>query len=287
MLGQRTEVTREVTTESPSHRVFPMQSIKVLSLVMTLALGWCAQRYESANLVFTRAYLRSPDIEFDAPVDVDWERLARSHYGDARLANPDRDELRKQWSEISSASTIEYRADVPPMFRSGSFYLLAESGSGFVEPAELHGAVTYATDQAATRISQPSFSGNVHARRPARAGDAGFVVYSPVRFTVSTIDALSSRNQEPRLSVRRDGDENVFTLAYRGKLIAVDRKPAKYPVLQSSALFSFQQNSAAYLLIRWAPDKDCIEACCEHAYSLYRIGDFAERVLENSYDCDV
>jgi hypothetical protein len=44
----------EVTTDRPSYRVFPMQSMKVLSLVMTLALGWSAQRYESVNLVFTR-----------------------------------------------------------------------------------------------------------------------------------------------------------------------------------------------------------------------------------------
>ncbi len=191
--------------------------------------------------------------------------MARSHYGDARLANPDRDELRKQWSEVSGASTIEYRTDVPPIFRSGGFYLLAESGSGFLEPTELKGTVTYKTDQDATRISQPGFSGTVHGRRTARTGDAGFIVYSPMPFTVSIVDALFSRNQEPRCLVRRDGDENVFTLAYRGKLIAVDRKTAKYPVLQSSTLFSFQQSSAAYLLIRWAPDKDCIEACCEHA----------------------
>jgi len=32
---------------------------------------------------------------------------------------------------------------------------------------------------------------------------------------------------------------------------------------------------------------DCIEACCEHAYSLYRVGDAAELVLENFYGLDV
>src|SRR5215831_8830900 len=130
-----------------------MQSMKILSVVMTLVLAWPQQRYENANLVFTPAYLRARDIEFDAPVNVDWEKLARSHYGDAKLANPDRDELRRRWNEGSAAATIEYDTDVPQIFRSGTFYLLAESGSGLVVPTKLTGTVTYKSDQDAVQIS--------------------------------------------------------------------------------------------------------------------------------------
>jgi len=264
-----------------------MQSMKILSIVMPFLLAWPQQRYENANLVFTSAYLRSRDIEFDTPLDVDWEKLARTHYGDAKLANPDRDEIRKQWNEISRGATIEYDADVPQMFRSGAFYLLAESESGFVEPTKLTGSVTYKSDEDAVQIAPPMFSGTIHGTGTSLATDAGFMVYSPVRVPVSRIDGLTSRKQDPRLSVRREHDENVFTLALAGKLTTVGRKPAKYPVLQSATLFSFGQGATTYLLIRWAPDKDCIEACCEHAYSLYRVGDAAELILENFYGCDV
>jgi hypothetical protein len=49
----------------------------------------------------------------------------------------------------------------------------------------------------------------------------------------------------------------------------------------------FFGNDAESFPCRDRDAKDCIEACCEHAYSLYRIGDLADLVLENFYDCDV
>ena len=263
-----------------------MRSMKMLSLAVTLVLGWPQQRYENANLIFTPAYLRSGDVEFDTPLDVDWEALARNHYGSAKLTNPDRDEIRRRWSEVTGA-TFEFDASLPPLFKSGTFYLIAESGSGFLEPTQLKGTVTYQSDEAATQISAPTFYGTVLTAVNPRPADAGFIVYSPVRRTVTKIEGLRNRTQEPRLSVRQEGNENIFTLTDRGKMIVVGRKPAKYPVLQSATLFRFGQGDTAYLAIRWVPDKDCIEACCEHAYSLYRISDVAELVLENFYDCDV
>ena len=88
--------------------------------------------------------------------------------------------------------------------------------------------MTYKSDKDAVQISPPMFSGTGHGTGTSLATDAGFMVYSPVRLPVSRIDGLTSWNHDPRLSVRREGDENVFTLAIRGKLIALVRKPAKY-----------------------------------------------------------
>src|SRR5262249_20301941 len=120
-----------------------MRSMKVFSLAMTLIFGWPQQRYENANLVFTPAYVRFGNIEFDTPLNVDWEGLARNYFGKAKLANPDRDEIRKRWSEIIQGATFEYDAVLPQSFRSGTFYLIAESGNGFLEPTQLRGTVTY------------------------------------------------------------------------------------------------------------------------------------------------
>jgi len=264
----------------------PMRFATLLLVALMLVTARAQERYDDAGLTFTRAYIRGNAIDFESPIAVDWEATARRHYGAARLANPARDEIRKYWREVSGA-TFEYDIPVPERFRGGYFYLIAESGSGFLQLTKLIGSVSYDSDEQATRISPPSFSGTVRGvgSGSLRPADAGFVVYSAARPTVTRIDGLASRTQEPRLSVVQNGNENVFTLMERGRTLVIDRKPVKYPTLQSASVLTF--GTATYLFIRWAPDTNCIEACCEHAYSLYRIDAGAKTVLENFYDCDV
>jgi hypothetical protein len=258
-----------------------------LLIALMLVAARAQERYDDTGLTFTRGYIRGNQIDFESPIAMDWETLARRHYGDGRLANPSRDEIRKLWREVSGA-TLEYDIAVPPAFRASYFYVIAESGSGFLEVTKLVGSVHYDSDEQASRISPPSFSGTVRGVviRSPRPTDAGFVVYSAGRPTVTRIDGLTTRTQEPLISVAQDRSENVFTIADQGRTVIIDRKPSKYPTLQSASLLRLG-TAATYVFIRWAPDTNCIEACCEHAYSLYRIDSGAKLVLENFYDCDV
>src|SRR5262245_31157485 len=129
-----------------------MRFATLLLVALMLVTARSQERYDDSGLTFTRGYIRGNQIDFESPLAVERGTIARRHYGDARLANPSRDEIRKLWREVSGA-TLEYDIAVPPGFRAGYFYVIAESGSGFLEVTKLVGSVHYDSDEQATRIS--------------------------------------------------------------------------------------------------------------------------------------
>jgi hypothetical protein len=127
-------------------------------------------------------------------------------------------------------------------------------------------------DQKGTAVLSRSFFGDALASAPAAGFPimGGFVMISSFPLAPST-------------------DSSTFTA---DRILAPDG--SDYP--QRGTLFwhvvrqyEFRMTPGGprFLFVQWAPDDQCVEACCQRRFDLYQLDDQPRSVSSNHYACDV
>ncbi|MGH9838265.1 MAG: hypothetical protein ACREEM_05730 [Blastocatellia bacterium] len=225
-----------------------------------------------------RAYAEGNEICFDPIAPLDWGAIASRSFHRFPLKQPNRQDVRKNWREITSRATFDFSAGLPKEAAEWIYVVLSEDGIRRLWPRRLAGEVSYGADAEATRISAPLFSGRVCGMvgKRVRVDDAGFILASRREEMWKTKAVAWRRSERGEYSVRIQGREfRVPPLEAGSK----DLRKA-YIVTRGSA-------GKAYLFVRWEPDPGCSALCCEFSYTFFEIGDDLREILWNAYGCDV
>jgi hypothetical protein len=266
-----------------------MNPVNALLLVIFLVSQAGLRESKSGALDFRRAYLESDELRVESGSAVSWEQAARRNFHKFDLSHPDMDEIKQHWSEVSSAAVFDYEAPL----RSNTdehYFAVCSSGLAEFKPEKLHGQVIFPSDGNQKMIGPPQFSGQLVGKPvcPKPPLDPGFVLFSETPRTSTVLPVkLGSPDSGPRIERNIDGKRAIYLYRDReGTNFELGRFPVQYEAFQIASLIRIS-GDVSYLFVRWAPDTGCVEACCEHRYSLYRTGPDAIQVLSNDYGCDV
>jgi hypothetical protein len=160
-----------------------------------------------------------------------------------------------------------------------------------VKPEKLAGQILFPTDPAMKATGPPQYSGTLAGKIacPGPPLDPGFVLISDVRRT-SEVSAVSVKvaQASPGIEKKIEGSQALYSYDDReGHHVELGRHVLKFPGLQQASLIKISGDPASYLFVRWKPDTDCTEGCCEFSYALYRLEKEVTPVLSNDYGCDV
>lgn len=209
-------------------------------------------------------------IRFRDFLKIDWEQLAKAHYTAyplTGLSETQIAELAKKMSLFGDAN-IDYPAPVTEEYSRARFVFLSADGSRPLNVTGLKGIVRYALTRDLKRVTRVShFGGILGMPDPNNAPGGGFV-------------ALLKDGQE-FLSETIVGPENPA-------LDAVN--PLKGLGVLTQIEYRFSGADAAYLFVQYEADNDCIQACCQFSYYLFRkdpeTGELTQ-LRYSRYACDI
>lgn len=256
-------------------------------LLSTAPLAHC----QVVSFEVKAAQATSRGVSFEPAFPVDWERVARTNFRLFDVDHPDRAQVRGHYFEPGGIALFEYEALLPASKTSSYHYALAESGAVPLLPEKLLGSIGYDSNRSATRVQPPRFWGTMLARAATgqAVADVGFVMIADKPLTFQMIKVAASADNGSAGIVRTKVDEKKDAFVYRdseGSHFQIGEHTTKFPGVKSAYVMSVSGDQTKYLFVRWAPDTDCVEGCCQHSYLLIRLGKEAEVVAESSYACD-
>lgn len=154
--------------------------------VLLVALAWIQTPPDPRVL---QVWRNDGIVEFDSPVDLPWEALARSALPERDFTRPDRALLQKYYYEPAGSSQVPFRAPLPAGVPRGPYVGLTMTGSVSIDVQDLGGTVSFETIPRVWTVRRRSVRPGWlrGATTPAAAGPVLFVLWSP------QIPALSTR----------------------------------------------------------------------------------------------
>lgn len=160
--------------------------MRVLSLMVLVGLGAGMQLPPEPRVLQVSRH--DGIVEFESPVDLPWEDLARAALPDSEFSRPDRALLQKYYRE-PSGTQVPFRAPLPAAVPRGQYVGLSMNGSASIQLEDIAGTVSFDTRPQTWVVSgrtvRPGSLRGVAA--PASAGPVLFVLWS------SQLPALSMR----------------------------------------------------------------------------------------------
>lgn len=240
--------------------------------------GFACPVFDDTRTRFTAADTDRGMVQFDPPLEVDFEQLARERYGEVDL-----DAMRSASGDIDLGSTTyraalerfrgqadtvlhrvdrRYDAPVPEPFRRRPPYLISADGVIALLPERLEGVVRFVFDDHHERILRVEHLGMVlGARADGLAGASGFVVRStepPVMVAMNEPDLADAV-----ASARIDAERTLASGVPSGRSWTpqMEARARDHYRARSSYTFRVTGDPADYVFFEWvdesAPETEC------------------------------
>lgn len=252
--------------------------MRLVSILMAvLLIGLTAQAHEPQEQAFANGLLVAGEIEFDASGAVDWDTSAPKEWTNFELSDVTPEfltMLREQQNMFDDAELV-FEAPLPESLLHHHFYYISGGGVREVRADHLKGIVRFSFARNGELVNRTSYGSVVGVPlEPVALDSAGFVVaFETPRAHRVAQSARADREFVPQ-TVRSSWD----TLSPGARALwAIEDRYA----------FRFEGQPADHVLVRWAPDRDCEEACCALRYSIFTDATPPAPIASISAACDI
>ncbi len=246
-------------------------------LIAALLIAVTAQAHERQELVFANALLVAGEVEFDAAEPIDWGIVAPKEWTNFELsdATPEFLTMLREQQNMFDDAELVFEAPVPESLREQHFYYISDDGVQEVRADHLKGAVRFSFARNGELVDRISYGSVVGIPlEPSSLGSAGFVV-------------VFENPRAVRVAQTARLDREFLPQTVRSSWEALSPGARALWAIDEKYAFRFEGQAVDHILVRWAPDRVCEEACCALRYSIFTDASPPATIASMSAACDI